>query len=56
MGFGVEKHDDLTDAFSLLINATLDKYSNEGTILMMFLGGYDSDSDTIYYSDYVDVG
>jgi predicted phage terminase large subunit-like protein len=56
VGFGVEKHDDLADAFSLLINATLDKHSNEGTILMMFLGGYDSDSDTIYYSDYVDIG
>ncbi len=26
VGFGVEKHDDLADAFSLLINATLDKH------------------------------
>lgn len=53
VGFGVEKHDDLADAFSLLINATLDKHSNEGTIIMFWLGG-DNDS-TVYYSDYVDV-
>src|SRR5574343_434344 len=37
VGFGVEKHDDLADAFSLLINATLEKHSNEGTILMAWL-------------------
>jgi predicted phage terminase large subunit-like protein len=53
VGFGVEKHDDLADAFSLLINATLDKHSNEGTIIMFWLGG--DDDSTIYYSDYVDV-
>ena len=53
VGFGVEKHDDLADAFSLLINATLDKHSNEGTIMFFFLGG--DDSSTCYYSDYVDV-
>ena len=34
VGFGVEKHDDLADAFSLLINATMDKHSNESTWLM----------------------
>lgn len=53
IGFGFEKHDDLADAFSLLINATLDKHSNEGTIIMFWLGG--DDDSTIYYSDYVDV-
>lgn len=53
VGFGVEKHDDLADAFSLLINATLDKHSNEGTIIMFWLGG--DDDGTVYYSDYVDV-
>lgn len=53
VGFGVEKHDDLADAFSLLINATLDKHSNEGTIIMFWLGG--DDDSTIYYSDYVDM-
>jgi len=51
VGFEVEKHDDLADAFSLLINATLDHHSQESTWLMAFLGG-----STIYYSDYVDVG
>jgi predicted phage terminase large subunit-like protein len=53
VGFGVEKHDDLADAFSLLINATLDKHSNEGTIIMFWIGG--DDDNTVYYSDYVDV-
>ncbi len=55
VGFGVEKHDDLADAFSLLINSTLNKHSNEGTIIMFWLGGNDNDDDTIYHSDYVDV-
>lgn len=54
VGFGVEKHDDLADAFSLLINATLEKHSDEGTIIMFWVGG-DGDDDTIYYKDYVDV-
>lgn len=55
VGFGVEKHDDLADAFSLLINATLDKHSDEGTIIMMWVGGTPSDDDVLYYRDYVDV-
>lgn len=56
VGFGVEKHDDLADAFSLLVNATLEKHSNEGTILIAWIGpGTDSD-DIIRHSDYVDVG
>ena len=51
VGFGVEKHDDLADAFSLLVNSTLDKHSHESTWLIAFMDG-----DTLYYSDYVDVG
>jgi len=54
VGFGVEKHDDIADAFSLLINSTLDKHANEGTWLLTFIGG--GDDSTVYYSDYVDVG
>lgn len=58
VGFGVEKHDDLADAFSLLINATLEKHSNEGTIIMAWLDmgrrGV-RDEDIVYFSDYVDV-
>ncbi len=50
VGFGVEKHDDIADAFSLLVNATLEKHANDSTWLIAFIGG-----DTIYYSDYVDV-
>ncbi|MFA5934594.1 MAG: phage terminase large subunit [Candidatus Paceibacterota bacterium] len=57
--FGVEKHDDIADAFSLLINSTLDKHSNEGTILMAWFDmnrrGV-SDDDIVFYGDYVDVG
>jgi predicted phage terminase large subunit-like protein len=56
IGFGVEKHDDLADAFSLLINTTLDKHSNEGTIVMAWVGGNSWDKDDIiYHSDYIDV-
>lgn len=60
VGFGVEKHDDLADAFSLLINSTLDKHSNEGSILMAWVSsdrnyGWSDDNDVLYYSDYVDV-
>ncbi|TXH01634.1 MAG: hypothetical protein E6P95_01475 [Candidatus Moraniibacteriota bacterium] len=53
VGFGVEKHDDLADAFSLLINATTEKHANEGTIIMFWLG--DSDDSILYHPDYVDV-
>jgi predicted phage terminase large subunit-like protein len=51
LGFGVEKHDDLADAFSLLVHAVQDKHANEATWLFAFIGG-----DTVYYNDYVDVG
>ncbi len=54
VGFGVEKHDDLADAFSLLVNATLDKHAKESTWIISFIGGGD-EGDTIYYSDYIDV-
>lgn len=50
VGFGVEKHDDLADAFSLLINSTLEHHINDSTWLMAWLDG-----PTIYHSDYVDV-
>jgi predicted phage terminase large subunit-like protein len=55
VGFGVEKHDDLADAFSLLVNSTMDKHASESTVVMWFLGGNDDDDDIIYYSDYVDI-
>lgn len=56
VGFGVEKHDDLADAFSLLVNATLDKHSNEGSIIMAWVGGNNyGEEDVLYYSDYVSV-
>lgn len=53
VGFGVEKHDDLADAFSLLVNSTMDRHANEGTVIMWFLGG--DESDIVYYPDYVDM-
>ncbi|MCW1888276.1 MAG: phage terminase large subunit [Candidatus Moranbacteria bacterium] len=55
IGFGIEKHDDIADAFSLLINALMAKHSKEGTILMMWVGRYCDESDIVYYNDYVDV-
>jgi hypothetical protein len=56
VGFGVEKHDDLADAFSLLINATMDKHMNESTWIISFIGGDDWEDNTVYHSDYIDVG
>ena len=50
IGFGVEKHDDLADAFSLLINSTLDKIMDESTWIMASMDG-----DTLFYHDYIDV-
>ena len=50
VGFGVEKHDDLADAFSLLINSTLDKIMDESTWIMASMDG-----DTLFYHDYIDV-
>ena len=51
IGFGVEKHDDLADAFSLLINATLSRHVRESTFGIWILDGREPP----YYSDYVDV-
>ena len=48
--FGVEKHDDLADAFSLLINATLERHANESTWVVNFGRG-----SKVSYSDYIDV-
>lgn len=53
-GFGVEKHDDLADAFSLLINTTLEKHAKEGTVLIGFIDFRGGGSIT-YYPDYVDI-
>lgn len=55
VGFGVEKHDDLADAFSLLINTTLDKHVDEPTWLVSWMDGRGRRDDTVYYSDYIDV-
>lgn len=55
VGFGVEKHDDLADAFSLLVNSTMDEHANESTWIMAFLGGSNDEDDTIYYKDYIDI-
>jgi predicted phage terminase large subunit-like protein len=52
--FGVEKYDDLADAFTLLINATLDNHSNEQDWLMSWDLGF-GNNNTIYHSDYVNV-
>jgi predicted phage terminase large subunit-like protein len=50
-GFGVEKHDDVADAFSMLINKTTELHANESTWIMATLGG-----DTLYYLNYIDIG
>lgn len=55
VGFGVEKYDDLADAFSLLVNSTMDKHANEGTIIMAWVGGRSREDDILYYPDYVDM-
>lgn len=52
VGFGVEKHDDLADAFSLLINSTLDEHMDEHTWLIWVIG---VDDEPAYFSDYVDI-
>lgn len=50
VGFGVEKHDDIADAFSMLINKIAEMHSNESTWMMAWIGG-----NTVYYPDYIDV-
>ena len=51
VGFGVEKHDDLADAFSLLINSTVDKHSGEHTWFAHWIG----DDEPLYFKNYVDM-
>lgn len=53
VGFGIEKHDDIADAFSLLINSTMDMHVNECTWLIAWIG--EDDDETLYHSDYVDI-
>jgi predicted phage terminase large subunit-like protein len=56
VGFGVEKHDDLADAFSLLINAIMDKHTHEETFLIAWLDADEDDKEaTVYHDDYVDM-
>ncbi len=57
-GFGVEKHDDLADAFSLLILQIVELHTRQGTIIMAFLNfndDGDDDDGIIYHCDYYDV-
>ncbi len=56
VGFGIENHDDLADAFSLLILQIAERHLNESTWMICFLGGSSYDKNgTIYYDDYIDV-
>ena len=55
VGFGVEKHDDLADAFSMLVLKIIELHSRESTIIMGWLGFNDEDDHFIGYSDYYDV-
>ncbi len=56
VGFGIENHDDLADAFSLLILQIAERHLGESPWMMMLLGGPDYGSrDILYYSDYIDV-
>ena len=50
VGFGVEKHDDIADAFSMLLSQINNIHGNENTWLISFLGG-----STLYCRDYADV-
>jgi predicted phage terminase large subunit-like protein len=57
-GFGIEKHDDLADAFSLLIHKIIELHTRESTVIMMLVSFDDDDDDNdgiVYYSDYYDV-
>jgi phage terminase large subunit-like protein len=54
VGFGVEKYDDIADAFSLLINATMEKHAGETNNAGMYCTMYDG-AIVLYASDYVDV-
>ncbi len=56
VGFGVEKHDDLADAFSLLIHKIVELHTQQGTIAFaIMVTGSDDDAGIVYHSDYYDV-
>jgi hypothetical protein len=55
IGFGVEKHDDLADAFSLLVLKIVEDFTHESTFLMAWLGDGDMDDNVLWYHDYRDV-
>lgn len=55
-GFGVEKHDDVADAFSMLVNKVTEIHSHESTWLMATMDWYTSELDTLYYDSYIDIG
>jgi predicted phage terminase large subunit-like protein len=55
VGFGVEKHDDLADAFSLLVLKIVEDFTHESTFLMAWLGDGDMDDNILWYHDYRDV-
>ncbi len=55
IGFGVEKHDDVADAFSMLVNKIAEIHFNEPTWFVSVIDNYTSDMETFYSPDYVDV-
>ncbi len=55
IGFGVEKHDDLADAFSILIHKIVEEFTKESTFLIASLGPGSMDDNTCWYHDYRDV-
>lgn len=55
VGFGVERHDDLADAFSLLILHIMDEHMDESTFLMAWLDLEGGDDDIVRFGDYYDV-
>jgi predicted phage terminase large subunit-like protein len=56
LGFGIESHDDLADAFSLLINQITETHFDENTCLMAVFSNNSSDGiSVLYHPDYVDI-
>lgn len=56
VGFGVEKHDDLADAFSLLINATLARHAEDDIYMITAIADISAHySGAGTHSDYVDI-
>jgi predicted phage terminase large subunit-like protein len=56
VGFGVEKHDDLADAFSLVVNSAMDKHTNEDIHIPWLSFGEPGEKPAPFIADYVDVG